>query len=124
MKKLTIPALLAAGGAMMLPLSPGIAAGLNFCFGPTIQRSVPNPNLTDGIIDTDNGWLNAFTYRGGNGSPDADILLRGNTFTDGTGHQIIALGVSALNDQTYEATDAVVILYKVPGQLSWGKIEI
>jgi hypothetical protein len=114
--------MLAASGAVLLAVSPAMA-GLNFCFGPTILRSVPNPDLTDGNIEGDNGWLNAFTYRGGNGSPLPDIILRGNTFTSG-GHNIVALGVSALNDETFEAGDAIVVLYKVPGQFKYGKIEI
>ena len=83
----------------------------NFCFGPTILRSVPNP-VFDGNIDGDNGWLNCFLYRGGNGSPDADIILQGNSFTDGSGHKWLALGVTALNDTEWDAGDSVVVLYQ------------
>jgi MYXO-CTERM domain-containing protein len=90
----------------------------NFCFGPTILRSVPNP-VFDGNINgegsggpADNGWLNSFLYRGGNGVPDANILLQGNNFTDSGGHQWLALGVTALNDTEWDKGDAVVILFK------------
>jgi hypothetical protein len=89
-------------------------AQFNFCFGPTIARSVPNP-VFDGDIAGDNGWLNSFLYRGGNGSPDANILLQGNSFTDGSGHQRLALGITALNDTEWDAGDSVVVLFHATG---------
>ncbi|RSL17994.1 hypothetical protein EDE15_3547 [Edaphobacter aggregans] len=95
---------------------------LNFCFGPTIARSVPNP-VFDGNIDGDNGWLNSFLYRGGNGAPDADIILQGNSFTDGGGHQWLALGASVLNDTEWDAGDSVVILFK-SGSGSYNEIVV
>jgi hypothetical protein len=100
-----------SSAAAALLLAAPARAQFDFCFGPTIQRSVPNP-VFDGNIDKDNGWLNCFLYRGGNGAPDANIILQGNSFTDGTGHNWLALGVTALNDVEWDAGDAVVVLFK------------
>jgi hypothetical protein len=108
MKNLQWKAALAIGALFFTSLAH---SQLNFCFGPTILRSVPNP-VFDGNIDHDTGWLNSFLYRGGNGVPDANIILQGNSFTDGVGHQRLALGVTALNDTEWDAGDSVVVLYK------------
>lgn len=122
MCKLRWISLAAVAVAVLLHASPALAQ-YQFCFGPTIQRSVPNPNLGDGVIEADNGWLNAFAYRGGNGTPDANIRLWGNTFQDGN-HKWIALGVEASNDVQFDSGDAVVILYKIKNQNSYGQIVI
>jgi hypothetical protein len=118
------------GGVLLLLATPADAA-MNFCFGPTIARGVPNP-VFDGNLNGegdpqghgDNGWLNCFTYRGGNGTPDANILLQGNSFVDGS-HNWLALGVTALNDTEWDAGDSVVVLFKVkaPGT-GYGQIVI
>ena len=121
MKKTKFATAFAAGMVLVAYATPG-AAAYNFCFGPTILRSVPNPDLTDGIIEADNGWLNATTYNGGDGAPDPDIILRGNKFTASNSHNIIALGVTVLNDTMFDAGDAIVILYQQGAQ--YGSLEI
>jgi hypothetical protein len=118
MKNVQWKAALAIGALL---LASRAHSQLNFCFGPTILRSVPNP-VFDGNIDGDTGWLNSFLYRGGNGAPDANIILQGNSFTDGMGHQWLALGVTALNDVEWDAGDSVVVLYKTAA--NYGEIVI
>ncbi|HEY2031769.1 MAG TPA: hypothetical protein VGH20_21400 [Myxococcales bacterium] len=98
-------------------------ANVGFCFGPTIQRGIANP-VFDGEIASDTGWLNSFTYRGGGGAPDADILLQGNSFVDAGGHHWLALGVTALNDTEWDSNDAVVVLYKQSGSSNYGQLVI